>query len=142
MTLVGSFAPIGAAISMIDEANCFDAMNANRKLHVLQHHLVIMHTACQRDDIEIIISKADRDPGLEKLLQSIIHAMYDQRIALDGSLIFSGNILLHYNTSPCSRFKNRPSPDLPNHISSSTISFPRRKTFSGIPVSSQPSYKL
>ena len=48
----------------------------------------------------------------------------------------------HTTSAAGRRLRNRPIPGLPSQRSPSTISVPRRKTFSGNPVSSQPWYRL
>ena len=101
---VGTLASIGAAIFMIDQAHRVDRVDLYRQLNVLEDHLIIMYATCQGNNIEIIIAKADRDPRLEKLLQAVIHAVDDQRVAVNSRLVFRHS--LFYRTSPSSRFKN------------------------------------
>ena len=89
MALVGAFASIGAAVFMIDQANCIDGMDLFCKLDVFQYHLIIVDSPCQGDYVEIIIAKTDRDPWLEEFLQPIIHAMDNKSITVNDRLIFS-----------------------------------------------------
>ena len=83
VTLICSIASIGSSILMIDQTDRFDAVDLDRKLNVFQNHLVIMYTTGERDDIKVIISKANSDPRLQELLQAIIHAMDHQGIEMD-----------------------------------------------------------
>jgi hypothetical protein len=63
-------------------------VNPYGELHIFQDHLIIMHAPCQGDDIEIVISKTDRDPRLEEFLQAVIHAMDNQCITVNDRLVF------------------------------------------------------
>ena len=104
VAFVSSLTAVGAAIFMVDEAHCVDRVDLYSQLDVLEDHLIVMHTARQGDDVEIIIPKAHRDPWLEEFLQAVIHAVDDQRITMNDRFCFRHN--LFYNTSPSSRFKN------------------------------------
>jgi len=66
VTFVGSVPSIGAAILVINEADRFNGVDLHRELDVFQDHLVIMHTSLERNDIEVIVSKPDRDPRLQE----------------------------------------------------------------------------
>ena len=83
VAFVGPVTTVGAAIFVIDETDRVDVVDLYGQLHVLQHHLVIVHAARQRDDVEVIIPEADGDPRLEEFLQAVVHAMDDQRVAMD-----------------------------------------------------------
>jgi len=87
MAFVCAIPAVGATVFMVNETDCLDAMDLYRELDVFQHHLIIVNAASQRDDVEIIISEADRDPRLEKFLQAVIHAVDYQRVAVDGRLL-------------------------------------------------------
>src|SRR4026208_1073400 len=100
MTFIGALAPIGAAVFMIDQAHSMDRVDLDCQLDILENHLVIMYAACQGDDIQIIVSKTDRNPWLEKFLQAVIHAVDDQGVTVDDELVvWHGSftrLALHY----------------------------------------------
>src|SRR5262245_28520200 len=106
MMLICPIPTVGATVLMIDEANCFDRMNLDCKLHIFEDHLIIAHTPRQGDNIKIIISKPDSDPRLKEFLQSIIHTMDNQRITVNNRFVFEQDFFLCHKTSPSSRLKN------------------------------------
>jgi len=91
VALVGPFMSIGAAVFVVDETHCINVMDLYRELDVFQHHLVIVHAARQRNDVEVVISKTDCDPRLQEFLQAIVHAMDDERVAVNDG--FLGHVL-------------------------------------------------
>ena len=100
---------------MVDEADRINTMDLHCQLNVFQDHLVIVHAAGQRDDIEIIIPKPDRDPWLQEFLQTVIHAVDHRRVAVDDRLLLLYRCHGGYKISPSLRFRKLPSPRFPSH---------------------------